>query len=490
MPVSPSGRHGQWTEAIRYNKTFHDNQNRITISNLFKVFDNDRHIVVLTDGAPWKCILRFAAPLFIGSFLQQLYYTVDTMMVGRFVGEHALSGVGTCGVLVNLLIAFSMGFSAGASIVSAQYFGAGEYGGITRNAKASMLSLLGLSLIIGGSAFCFGREMLRYAVSVPDSILDYATLYFRICASGFLFQFLYNGIAALLRSIGDSLASLYFLLLSTVVNIVLDYVFLRWCGWGVEGAAYATVLSQSAAFAVSLIYMSHRYKLLRFWVKGVQVHREDIINIARNGFPMALQSMVGMVFNLFIQRLVNSFGEAMIASYTVVSRVEGYMHLPTTTLYQAMPTYTAQNIGAGKTVRIVKGLNSTVSMALTGTFIISVITFFFARDIAASFGIGGLSAEYCISHIKWLSFPILMFALYFPYTGLYQGVGNGMVATAMSFTFLAICLFFAYSLQYIPEIGYRSLFVCKPIAWLFMVVINYIYYRKGSWRTSKAVYPS
>lgn len=445
------------------------------------------HIAILTEGTPWKCILRFTAPLFIGSMLQQLYYTVDTMMVGQFVGERTLSGVGTCGVLINLLIAFSLGFSAGASIVSAQYFGAGEYAGIARNAYASMLSLLVLSFVIGGTAVAFGPEMLKYAVSVPDSLLDYATIYFRICAVGFVFQFLYNGVAALLRSIGDSMASLYFLLLSTIINILLDYMFLRWFGWGIEGAAYATVLSQFAACAVSGIYMYRRYEMLRFVGKGIKIRRSDIAAINRNGFPMALQSIVGMVFNLFVQRLVNSFGEAMIASYTVVSRVEGYMHLPTTTLYQAIPTYTAQNIGAGKRERIRKGLNHTVMMALIGTLVISLVTFFFAEPIAASFGISGLSARYCISHIHWLSFPILMFALYFPYTGLYQGVGKGMVATVMSGTFLIICLLFAYTLRYIPEVGYRSLFVCKPLAWICMVVINYIYYFKGSWKSSKAV---
>lgn len=445
------------------------------------------HIAILTEGTPWKCILRFTAPLFIGSLLQQLYYTVDTMMVGQFVGERALSGVGTCGVLINLLIAFSMGFSAGAGIVSAQYFGAGEYAGIARNVYASMLSLLVLSFVIGGAAVAFGSEMLKYAVSVPDSLLDYATIYLRICAVGFVFQFLYNGIAALLRSIGDSMASLYFLLLSTIINILLDYMFLCWFGWGIEGAAYATVLSQFAACAVSGIYMYRRYEMLRFVGKGIKICRSDIAAINRNGFPMALQSIVGMVFNLFVQRLVNSFGEAMIASYTVVSRVEGYMHLPTTTLYQAIPTYTAQNIGAGKRERIRKGLNHTVVMALIGTLVISLVTFFFAEPIAASFGISGLSARYCISHIHWLSFPILMFALYFPYTGLYQGVGKGMAATVMSGTFLIICLLFAYTLRYIPEVGYRSLFVCKPLAWICMVVINYIYYFKGSWKSSKAV---
>lgn len=433
-------------------------------------------IVVLTEGRPWKCILRFALPLFLGSLLQQLYYTVDAMMVGRLVGEQALSGVGTCGVLTNLLVAFSVGFSAGASIVSAQYFGAKQYSDITKNAYAAMISLTLLGLVIGGIGFGFARPLLKVTVSVPDSLMGYAESYFRICAVGFIFQFIYNGIAALLRSIGDSKASLYFLLLSTVLNIFLDYISIQWFQMGVDGAAWSTVIAQLVSCAVSFAYMYRRYEVLQFLGKKIKISGSDVSIIIRMGFPMALQSMVGTVFNLFVQRLVNSFGEAMIASYTVVSRVEGYMQLPTQTLYQAIPTYTAQNLGAWKSGRIRVGLRHTVMMALLSTLLISVVTFFFTPAITSAFGISGLSQEYCISNIRWLSFPILLFALYFPCTGLYQGMGKGMVSTALSTTFLTVCLLLAYTLKMIPAIDFRSIFICKPIAWVIVSAINYVYY--------------
>ncbi len=148
-----------------------------------------RKTVILTEGTPWKCILRFAVPLFFGSLQQQLYYTVDAMMVGNLISEAALSGVGTCGVLTNLLIAFSTGFSAGSSVISAQFYGAGREQDIPRNAKASLTILVLLGLIIGGIGYAFGTPLLRYAVSVPESLIDYASEYFRICAFGFLFQF-------------------------------------------------------------------------------------------------------------------------------------------------------------------------------------------------------------------------------------------------------------------------------------------------------------
>lgn len=396
-------------------------------------------------------------------------------MVGLLLGEEALSGVGTCGVLTNLLVAFSVGFSSGAGIISARHYGAKNEEAVNKNALAAMISLFAMGLSIGGLGFLFAEPLLRYLVSVPESLLRHSVPYFRICAVGFLFQFAYNGVASLLRSIGDSRASLYFLLISTLLNILLDYAFISFWALGVEGASYATIIAQFICLVISLAYMYIKYPVLRFFKKGNKTSLKEIALIARFGFPIALQSMVGTVFNLMIQRLVNTFGESMVASYTVVSRVEGYMQLPTSTIYQAMSTYASQNLGAKKRERIIPGLRQGVIMAVISTLAISIAPFALAPIIAGSFGIAGDSLQYCVEHIRWLSFPILLFALYFPCTGLYQGVGKGMVSTLLSTSFLLICLAFAFFLQMIPEIGYRSLFVCKPISWVIVSLINYVY---------------
>lgn len=443
--------------------------------------------ILLTEGTPWKGLLRFALPIFIGSLVQQLYHTMDTMMVGKMIGEQALSGVGTVGVLTNLLITFSVGFSAGSSVISAQLFGGRKEKEITRNAYASLVFLTILGIIIALIGIIGGRWLLKTLVAVPDTLIDYATDYFTVCAVGFLFQFLYNGVAALLRSVGDSQASLYFLTISSLANIVLNYIFIAWFHMDVAGAAWATVISQFLAFAVSFWYMVRRYEMFRFWNKGIKLRTDDFSIIVSTGFPMALQSMVGTVFNLFVQRLVNSFGDAMIASYTVVGRVEGYMHLPTNTLNQAISTYTAQNIGAKKSERIGLGLKHTIIMTTGITLFCSIISFVFAAPIASFFGISGQAADYCVQHIRTLAFPFLLFALYFPCTGLYQGAGKGMASTMMSTVFLMLCLSFGYGLQYIPAIGHTSLFICKPLAWMIVAPFNYWYYFRGTWRNAKIV---
>lgn len=441
--------------------------------------------VALTVGTPWRSLLKFAVPIFIGSLIQQLYHTMDTMMVGKMVGEQALSGVGTVGVLTNLFTAFSVGFSAGSSVVSAQLFGGRKEKGITRNAYASLLFLTVLGITIAAIGIIGGRWLLKALVAVPDTLIEYATDYFTVCAVGFLFQFLYNGVAALLRSVGDSRASLYFLVISSLANIALNYIFIVWFNMGVAGAALATVISHFLAFAISFWYMIHKYDMFRFWDKEIKLKIEDFTIIISTGFPMALQSMVGTIFNLFVQRLVNSFGDAMIASYTVVGRVEGYMHLPTNTLNQAISTYTAQNIGAKKAERINLGLKHTIIMTTCVTLICSIVSFTFAAPIATFFGISGQASDYCVQHIRTLAFPFLLFALYFPCTGLYQGAGKGMASAIMSTIFLFLCLTFGYGLQYIPAVGHTSLFICKPLAWLVVAPLNYWYYFHGAWQNAK-----
>ena len=438
--------------------------------------------ITLIEGKPWKSIVIFALPIFLGSLLQQFYNTVDTMMVGIFVDQSSLSAVGTCAVLTNLCIAFSVGFSSGASIVSARFFGGKKYKEITKNAYASFVIFIGLGVLISLLSFVFADVLLKKFILVPNSIIDLSRQYFQICAAGFLFQFIYNGVAALLRSIGDSKASLYFLLLSTIINIILDYLFVAIIPFGVAGVAWSTVIAQVMVCIVSFIYMYRKYEMFQFFGKNIRIRKNDLLEIIRTGLPIAAQSMVGTIFNVLIQRLVNSFGEAMIASYTVVSRVECYIGLPTDAFNQTIATYTAQNVGANKIDRISKGLHQTLFMGCMITLIFSILSFAFVDEIALFFGIQGKAVVYCHYHLRILAFPLLLFSLYFPCTGMYQGMGKGMVSTALSTGFLSICLLIAYTLSTIPSISMKALWICKPITWCIIVPINFIYYFKGNWK--------
>ena len=229
----------------------------------------------MAEGSPWKHILRFSLPVLAGSLLQQLYNTVDTIIVGRFAGESALSAVGTTGSFAFLFLAIATGFSAGNGVVVAQRYGAGDEKAVRANASTGILFLMLLGVASAGIGIAVARPAYVYLVNVPGEILDMTLVYFRIYAAGLIFQFGYNIFSAILRAVGDSAATLYFLLISSVLNIGLDVLFVAGFHWSVAGAAVATVISQGASFVAAYVYMSKKYPLFRFQLPERKLARQD-----------------------------------------------------------------------------------------------------------------------------------------------------------------------------------------------------------------------
>ena len=293
-------------------------------------------------------IIKFAFPVLMGLLLQQLYNTVDTIVVGNFTGEAALSAVGTTASFVFLMLAVATGFSAGNGVIVAQFFGAKNEKAVRENAATGILFLLVLGIIIGILGAFIARPALKYLISVPESFLDLAVEYFVVYSLGLVFQYGYNIFSAILRAVGDSAATLYFLLIAAVLNIILDVVFVANFGWGVIGAAVATDISQAVSFVAAYIYMRKRYEIFRFNLNEYVWNNEHIKNTVRIGLPISLQLIVVSVGFTLIQRVVNGFGQAMTASFTVGQRVEMYLNLPGHTFQTTLATYTGQNIGAKK----------------------------------------------------------------------------------------------------------------------------------------------
>lgn len=261
----------------------------------------------MTSGTPWKQILVFSLPVFIGLLLQQLYNTVDTIVVGNFGSEAALSAVGTTGSLTFLFLAIANGFSAGAGVLTSQYFGAGKNDEMRKAASVAITLLI----IMGAVASVFGVLVsfpaMKYLLAVPDGILDIAVTYFSIYCLGLIFQFGYNIVASLLRSIGDSKASMYFLLIASIVNIGLDLLFVAVFKMGAAGAAIATDISQALSCIAAFVYMYRRYPAFRFRKTDFRLDKSIIGQIAKMGFPVTLQQMIAGLGIVFIQRAVNEF---------------------------------------------------------------------------------------------------------------------------------------------------------------------------------------
>ncbi|WP_423215353.1 MATE family efflux transporter [Streptococcus equinus] len=436
----------------------------------------------LVKGKPWRLILMFSLPIFITLLFQQLYNTVDTIVVGNFAGEKALSAVGTTGSLTFMLLAIASGFSSGAGVQVAQYFGAGDLKKVRESSATSILLLL----ILGIGTTIFGLLISRPAIiglmAVPESFSDMAISYFNIYCIGLIFQFGYNIIAAILRSIGDSKASMYFLLIAAIANIFLDLLLVGGFKMGPSGAAIATNISQFGAFLAALIYMYRRYPVFHFKKEDWTLNREYARQCLVLGLPIVLQLMIASVGIIFIQRAVNGYGQAMTASFTVASRVETYVQIPLNSFQTAMATYVAQNVGAKRMDRVHTGTKQVVILSLIVTSIIAALTVLFTPQIIKLFGISVEATAYCTQHIRITAIALVLQAAYIPVFGVFQGTGDGFAVMCTAIIALAIRVFCTYTLCYIPAMDYRIIWWNMIFGFAGGFAITWFHYIRGSWQ--------
>lgn len=437
----------------------------------------------LTEGTPWKGILSFMMPVLLGLLLQQLYNTVDTIIVGNFAGELPLDAVGACGVLTMAFLALANGFSAGACILIAQLFGSGKEEDMRRQASSSLLVMLTMGVVATAVGIAISRFALEYILATPASLLSMADTYFKIYAAGLIFQFGYNIVAAILRGVGDSKATLYFLMVASAVNVVLDIVFVYYFKMGVAGAAIATDIAQAASCVAAFVYMMKKYSLFHWKWGEFTFERQLAKQTLKAGFPMALQQFIVSFGFVFIQRAVNSYGEAMTGSFTVAQKVETYMTLPASALMTTQGTYTGQNIGANRLDRVKIGAKHTVVISEIISVCILTLAFIFAKPIVTAFGLGPEAVAYCTSHVRFVALCLPLFASYFPLLGLFQGANNALFSTFVATGALTVRVATTYLFQGIPGVGYHMIWWNTLFGWGFSFVISWTHFLRGKWRT-------
>ena len=441
----------------------------------------------LTRGTPWKLIVQFALPIMLGNLLQQLYNTADTIIVGNFEGQQALSSVGACTSLTILFTALALGFSIGAGVLISQYFGAGRMQELRRYAATSIVLMLAMGLVMTMVGVLSAELLLRGFLGTPESLLPQSVLYFRIYAAGLVCQFGYNIAAALLRALGDSRATLYFLLVSSVLNVVLDLLFVAVCGMGVAGAAIATVISQLAACVIGFWYMYRKYELLRFSARELRLEPAVAGRILRVGLPMALQQSIVSCGFLFLQKLVNYYGESMIASYTVASRMENILMIPILGIQSTMATYAGQNMGAKLPERVSRGLGQGVLVSLFMTIVLCAGQIVGISLIIGAFRLDEAAAEICRQHLFASAVAIPIFAVYFPANGMFQGVGEGFHATFYALMALGLRVVFAYSLHKTAAFGYTAIWWSQAMAWTLTLIVCYAHFFRGKWKEKSLI---
>lgn len=441
----------------------------------------------LTRGTPWRLIVQFALPIMAGNLLQQLYNTADTIIVGNFNGQQALSAVGACASLTALFTALAIGFSIGAGVLISQYFGASREQELRQYAATAIVLMLAMGLLMSLIGVCSAGFLLARALGTPEALLPLTLLYFRIYAAGLVFQFGYNIAAALLRALGDSKATLYFLLVSSVLNVVLDLVFVAGLGMGVAGAAIATVISQIASCGIGFAYMHRRYALLRFSLRELRVDLKTAGRILQVGAPMAIQQSIVSCGFLFLQRLVNYYGESMIASYTVASRMENILMIPIIGIQNTMATFAGQNMGAHRPDRVSKGLGQGVLVSLGMTLILCLAQIAGIPLIIRAFQLDAGAAAICRLHLFSSAVAIPIFAVYFPANGMCQGVGEGFHATFYALLALGLRVVFAYALHKTSLFGYTAIWWSQAMSWTITLVVCYVHFFRGKWKDKSLI---
>jgi len=379
----------------------------------------------MTVGTPWKSILSFTIPMLLGNIAQQLYNTVDTIVVGQYVGDNALSAVGSAGPILNMLLVLFIGISAGASIMVSQYFGAKNREALSRTIGncITVTAIACLILILGASPFI--RPALA-ALNTPESILDWCADYLMICLIGIGGLGYYNILSGVIRGLGDSFSALLYLLAATFVNIVLDLLFVAGFNMGVAGVALATIIAQIISSILCLIKLARMREYFDFGLKYLIPRSEYVKTIVRLGLPSGLTQAIFSSAMIIVQSLTNSFGEQFIAANVVIMRVDGFAMMPNFSFGTALTTYAGQNVGAGLYDRVTKGAKQGTLMAVGTSTAITIVILIFGKFLMGLFTDTAELINLSYNLMKILAVGYIAVAVTQSLSGIMRGAGDTM----------------------------------------------------------------
>lgn len=424
----------------------------------------------MTQGNPAKLILFFSIPIIIGNLFQQFYNMVDAMVVGRFVGTEALAGVGATGAIMFTTIGFSLGLTSGFSVVISQRFGAGNLKGVKKSIAMSVYLSLIFSIFMTLVGSIFTRQILQ-ALLTPDNILGYATDYLRLIFIGSAGLVFYNLFSCILRAVGDSKTPLYFLILASILNVVLDLVFVLVVPLGTTGVGLATTFAQGISAIICVIYTYKKQPSLKLEKPDWEWDRETVLLLIKLGIPAAFQTSIIGIGVIMMQVVVNEFGDTYVAGYTVASKIQQLATQPLVSIGLAMVTYVGQNLGAYKIKRIKSGVNQCLIIMTFATILAILCSRMLAEPLAILFveetevEVIALAKQYLNS----LSLFYVFLSLIFVYRSSLQGLGNALIP--MSSGFLEL-LFRIIATMYLPDLlGFDGVAYADAAAWISAVVL-------------------
>jgi putative MATE family efflux protein len=439
----------------------------------------------LTTGKEGKLIFQFAAPMLLGNVFQQLFSVVDSIVVGNFVGKEALAAVGASFPVIFIMVSMIIGLVMGTTVVISQYFGAKDFVKVKR-AIDTMYIYCAIAGVIATVIGLIISEPLLRMLDLPEDIMPQAVQYLRIYLSGMVIFFGYNGTSAVLRGLGDSKTPLYFLVVATVANIVLDLLFVAVFKWGVAGAAYATLISNGLAFGLAIYWLNKTHKIIRISVNGLHFDREVFSHSIRIGFPTGIQQTLVAIGALALLGIVNKFGTNVIAGFSVASRLDSLAMIPAMSFSQALSTFVGQNIGANKPERIRAGLLATLKMSGIVTIVTTLFIILSGHFLMSLFTKDTEVIRLGDQYLTIVSSFYIMFTLMFIYTGVMRGAGDTLIP--MFFSLLSLWIIRIPMAWFLSgKIGSVGIWWAIPAGWFIGLALSFFYYKSGRWKKKSVV---
>ncbi len=439
----------------------------------------------LSVGKESRLILHFATPMLLGNIFQQLYNVVDSIIVGNFIGKEALAAVGSAFPIIFTLISLIIGIAIGATIIISQYFGAKDIHNVKRAIDTLYIFLFFSAIFVSIIGIIFSESIFRL-IRLPEDVIPQASLYLNIYFTGLIFFFGFSGISAILRGLGDSKTPLYFMILSTITNIVLDLLFVVVFGWGIAGAAIATIVAQGSTFLIAVIYLNKTHKIINLSWRKFCFDKKIFFKNIKIGFPIGFQGAFVALSMIVMYWLVNPFGTSAVAAYSVVFRIDSFASMPAMNFAAALAIFVGQNLGANKPQRVKSGLWATFRMTSIIALVITTIAIIFNRGLIHLFTPDTDVINIGSQYLNIVSPFYIIFTTMFIVGGVMRGAGDTLIP--MIITFFALWIVRIPVCYYLSrELGVTGIWWGIPLAWLAGMTLSYIYYLTGRWRSKVVI---
>ena len=442
--------------------------------------DNEnKQINTMTEGNAFKIILAFAFPMLIGNVFQQLYNMVDSIVVGNYVGKLALAAVGTGFPIIFLMSALFIGIGIGATILISQFIGAGDIDNVRKTSQtiytAMILSAIPISII--GIVFC---QPILLLINTPPNVLPMAKQYMLVIFAGMIGSFGFNINAGILQGFGDSKSSLLFLAIATVINIVLDLLFVIVFNWGVRGVAIATIIAQACSWVFGMIYMKRKYEILNFQITKFYFDKEIFKKILKLGLPTGIQQALFSVGIMSMQSIVNGYGSDFMAGFNAANKIDTFAFMPIQSFANAVTTFTGQNIGAGRLDRVHKGTVAAITMSLIISAL-ALVVIPLGPFILKMFSSDPAVIDAGMIYLSNVMPLFLLLAIVFTLNAVIRGAGESVIP--MIGSLISIWLGRIPAAYYIAaNIGKEYLFYSYGVGWVLWLLISGPYYLSGRWK--------